>query len=142
MLELNYLAILISTIVAFGIGGLWYGPLFGRLWMKLMGFSQEDLEKMKKKGGMGKSYALMFVSQFILAYVLAHFILGWAQNAPDTGRLSIGLQTGFWLWLGLVATIQLGTVLWEQKSWKLYMLNITHWLIVILVMSSILAMWQ
>ena len=30
---LNWWAILVATVAAFALGGLWYGPLFGKPWM-------------------------------------------------------------------------------------------------------------
>ena len=52
-----------------------------------------------------------------------------------------GLQVGFMIWLGFVATILLGGLLWEGKSVKLYCLNITYYLVSILLMSLILVLW-
>ncbi len=40
---LNWWAILVATVVAFGIGGLWYGPLFGQAWLKAMGKTEEEI---------------------------------------------------------------------------------------------------
>ncbi|MBK8887589.1 MAG: DUF1761 family protein [Saprospiraceae bacterium] len=34
MLTFNWLAILGSGLVPMAVGALWYGPLFGKLWMK------------------------------------------------------------------------------------------------------------
>lgn len=36
--SINYWAVLVSAFCAFFIGWIWYGPLFGKLWMKLNGF--------------------------------------------------------------------------------------------------------
>ena len=40
---LNWLAIVLATASAFVLGGIWYGPLFGKQWMAEYGFSEEDL---------------------------------------------------------------------------------------------------
>ena len=32
--HLNWLAVLLATLAGFATGGLWYGPLFGKAWMK------------------------------------------------------------------------------------------------------------
>ena len=39
---LNWLAILVATVAAFVLGGLWYGPLFGKAWMAALGKTEED----------------------------------------------------------------------------------------------------
>lgn len=140
-MEINYLAVLISGILGMALGMLWYGPLFGKAWMKLMGLSQSDVEKAKKQG-MGKSIALGLFTQLLMAYVLVHFIVGWAESSPDISSLSIGLQTGFWLWLGLVATIQMHSVLWENKQWKHYWITVAYWFVTIMLMSAVLSTWR
>jgi len=41
---INYLAVLVSAVIFFIIGGLWYSPLmFANPWIKAMGFSDEKL---------------------------------------------------------------------------------------------------
>ncbi len=141
MFELNYWAILVSAFAAMVIGGTWYGPLFGKTWAKLVGISEAQLGEMKKKG-MAKSYILNFVGYLVMAYVLSYFVLGWATSQPETNPVSIGLQTGFWLWLGLIATSSMGMVLWEGKSWKLWFLNNGYSLIKLLAIGAILGAWR
>ncbi len=135
--SINMFAVLASTFVAFIIGGLWYGPLFGKPWLKLLGWSQEKIDGMKKKGGMGKAYAMQFVNSFVMAYVLAH-VLEFAK----TDSLVMGLQGAFWCWLGFIATTFMGKVLWEGKPWKLYFIDTGHYLVNLLVMGAILALWR
>jgi hypothetical protein len=133
--DINYFAVLVAAIVANVIGAIWYGPLFGKLWMKLMGFTKKDIDKAKKKG-MGKSYLLMFVGSLVMAYVLAYFV-GILSASTAMG----GFQVGFWLWLGLIVPVLLSSVLWEGKPGKLYILNIAYWLVTLEVMGAILAVW-
>jgi len=144
-MEVNYLAVLVATVVAFAIGALWYGPLFGKPWMKLMGYTKKDMEKMKKKGMM-MSYALGFLRWLVLCLILSHLLV-----IIMTGKLGIGmvevwgigpaLATGFFLWLGFVGTVTLSDVLWGGRSWKLWALNNGYNLLAILVMTGILTVW-
>ena len=48
MVAVNRRAILVAAIVALIIGSIWYGPLFGNAWMKLMKFDPKEVAKMKK----------------------------------------------------------------------------------------------
>ena len=34
------LATLLATVMGFVFGGLWYGPLFGKTWMRLVGVTE------------------------------------------------------------------------------------------------------
>ena len=65
-IDINFLAVLVATIVSMVLGALWYSPiLFGKLWAKLSKFTEEDIEKAKKKG-MTKNYILNFISLFVM----------------------------------------------------------------------------
>lgn len=131
----NYWAVLVAAIVSMVIGFVWYGPLFGKTWMKLSGHTPKDMEKAKKKG-MGKSYALMIVSTLVMSYVLAHFV-DYAGAVTAWG----GVVAGVWIWLGFIATVTLGKVLWEGKPWSLWVLDNAHYLVSLAVMGAILAVW-
>ena len=39
-LKINHLAILVCLILSFGLGFLWYGPLFGDSWMAMVGLDE------------------------------------------------------------------------------------------------------
>ncbi|PIT86377.1 MAG: hypothetical protein COU33_03475 [Candidatus Magasanikbacteria bacterium CG10_big_fil_rev_8_21_14_0_10_43_6] len=146
MIELNYLAVLVAGLVAFCIGFIWYAPaVFGKQWMTLSGMTKEKMEQ-AKKDGMAKQMVAGLVSMLVMAYVMSFFIIGWHDSAvalnPDITSTSIGVQTAFWMWLGVVATILLGSVLWEKKPLKLYAINTLHWLVVMLAMGAILGGWR
>lgn len=121
-----------AAVAAMIIGASWYSPLgFGKAWVRLSGVSKATMEKAKKKG-MGKSYAAAFASNIVMASVLALFISG-----PRASAYS-GVVTGGFIWLGFIATMTLGMVLWEGKPFKLYLLNNGHELVTLVVMGAIL----
>ena len=132
-MAMNYLAVLASAIASFVIGMIWYGPLFGKRWMKLSGVTPQ---KMKGKSPV-QSMLMGFVASLVTAYVLATFV-GYMMS--DTFML--GAQLAFWLWLGLVAPVQLGSFLWEGKPFSLFVLNTAYNLVTLIVMTGILAVWH
>lgn len=134
--DLNYIAIFVAAVASMTLGFLWYGPVFGKKWIALMGFTKEQMDSAKAKG-MTASYGIAFLGSLLTSYVLAHFVS--YLNAND---ISGGLQIGFWIWLGFVATVALGSVLWEGRSWKLYGLNMGYQLANFLTIGAILAVWQ
>ena len=133
--SINYWAVLAATIAAIVLGFLWYGPLFGKVWMQLMGMDKKKMDKNMKKQ-MTKSYIILVITTLITSYVLAHFVKYLGTTVSDA------LQTAFWTWLGFVATIQIGIVLWDGKPWKLYFINVAHQLVSLAVMATILALWH
>lgn len=128
----NHLAVWVTALVAMAIGYLWYSPkLFGPMWMKLSGI------KMKKKPeGMWKTFVAGLISNAVLAYVLALVL-----KVMEAETIGHGIFTGLLMWLGFMATISLGMVLWEKKPFKLYILNNAHNLIMMAVMGALLAVW-
>ncbi len=133
---INYLAVLISAIATMVIGALWYSPiLFGKIWIELSGVTQKKIEEAKKKG-MSKSYLFTFIGSLITAYVLAHFV-----DYLEATTASGGAQLAFWLWLGFIAPVNLGMVLWEGKPFKLFLLNTLHHLVSLIVIAIILSVW-
>ena len=133
--SVNYLAVLTATIVSFFLGFLWYGPLFGKRWMKLMNFTEKNIKNMKLTPM--KAMTLGFVTTLITVYVLAMFL-----KIAQVETISSGLIIGFWIWLGFFATTSLGSFLWEGKSINLYLFNNAFNLINILIVSGILSVWK
>lgn len=133
-LDLNWIAIAIAAVVNMTIGGLWYSPvLFGEAWIKLMGFSQKQIDETKSRG-MARSYGLIAVFSVVIAFVLAQLIsymgLFGLQNA---------LSLGFSVWLGFIATTKANDVIFGKKPIKLYIIDAGYYLVSILAMSVILA---
>ena len=139
----NYLAVLVAAIAAYVVGFLWYGPVFGKKWMALMGLSEKDKEKAKQKG-MAKAYVATFVSMLVMAYVLGSLmgpVLTLFAAYTGLGALT-GAVGGAFVWLGFFATTMLGKVFWEGKSWTLYVLDAGHYLVTLVVMGAILGAWR
>ncbi len=133
---INYLAVIVSAIVSMGLGALWYSPvLFGKQWMALMGIDPAKMQGSKE--GMNKRYAIAFVGNLVMVYVLAHFV-----SYIGVTSVVAALQLGFWVWLGFVATVTVGQVLWEGKSWKLYFILNSYQLLSLLISAVILGTWK
>ena len=139
MVPINYWAVLLSALAAMGLGYLWYGPLFGKQWIAMMGWSKADMDK-KMKAGVGPQYLLQAVGALVMAYVLAHSIIFAGAFLQQSG-VAAGLQAAFWSWLGFVAPVSLGSVLWDGKPWTLWMINSGYFLVTLLVMGVILGYW-
>ena len=133
--SINLVHVLVAAIASMVVGFVWYGPLFGKLWIHLSGMGQKDMAKAKAKG-MGKSYFITFLGSFVTAYVLAHFL-----KYVSAATVGDAIQLALWLTIGFIATVALGTVLWENKTWKLYFLKVSHEFVSLSVMAIILALW-
>ena len=139
VVPINYVAVLAAAVVSMVVGYVWYGPLFGKTWMKEMGMKQQQMTDAMKKQMMN-SYTLMFVGSLFMSWVLAHAIVFSAAYLHMSG-LSEGLMTGFFNWLGFVGPVTLGSVLWEKKSWKMWSINNGYYVVTLMAMGAVLALW-
>ncbi len=134
--DINYWAVLVSAIVSMIIGMIWYNPsVFGSIWMKGIGKNEKDMQKDKEKG-MAWRYIFALISSLVMSFILAHVVD--YTEAVSIGR---GLEAGFWIWLGFIATTMTGMVLWEGKPWKVYFINAGFYLVSLIIQGSILAVW-
>ncbi len=142
MVPVNYLAVLVAAVVTFVVSWLWYGPIFGKAWMKSAGMGELTPE-MKAKGMkmMPVSMVIQFIGTLLMAYVLAHSLV-FASAYTQTTGIAGGLMAGFWSWLGFVAPVTVGMVLWEGRPWKYWMIVAGNWLVNLLIIGAILASWM
>ncbi|MBI2612435.1 DUF1761 domain-containing protein [Candidatus Kaiserbacteria bacterium] len=132
MIEVEFLPIFFAGVVSVVIGFIWYHPkVFGSAWVRLTNLSPEAVEKGKKRMPL-MAFIGLFASMFV-AYVMNYFGIAW--GVYDV----IGaIELGFWCWIGFVAPTMLGIVLWEQKAFKLYLINSLYWLVSFVIMAIIL----
>ncbi len=130
-ISVNYIAVLIATIVCMIIGGLWYGPVFGKKWKELEGFTDEAMKSMPLTGGqaMGLGFIAALISNYVLAQVLGLLAVNTVGGA---------MQIAFLLWLGFHFTTLSGVWLWEGKSYKLWLFNAAQYLLALLVAAAII----
>lgn len=131
--QVNVWAILAATAAAFVIGGLWYSPvLFGKVWMRVNGFRDEDLAK----GGQAKIFGLAFVLTLVMAANLAIFLADAKTNTA--WGATAGFLAGFgWVAMGLAVI-----ALFERRSWKYVLVNGGYMVVAFVVMGTILGMWR
>lgn len=128
--SLNWLAILVATVVGFLIGGLWYGPLFGKAWMAALGKTEDDIQPTPAP------FVISFVTSAITAIVLAALM----PAAGVAGALS-GAVFGLAMGIGFIATAMASDAAfcgWPASLWAIqagYRVTYT------MVMGAILAAW-
>ena len=120
---------IIGGVAATMLGMLWYSPkVFGTKWMKLVGMSPEDAKKPT-----AAVIALGVIAAIVKVAVLAGFI-----NLVNPGDLSGALLTAGFVWLGFFATSDLSSILWENRSPKLFVINTSYNLVMLLMSATII----
>ena len=129
----NFLAVVVAALVNYIIGAIWYGVLFRNAWQKLSGTGEMKVNAL--------SIILGLVGAFLMSFVL-HHALFFANEYLKTSGVGGGLMVGFFNWIGFIAPVTIGVVTYEKKPFTLWILNNAYWLISLLVMGIILAVWQ
>lgn len=131
MANVNLLAICIAATVGFLIGGLWYGPLFGKAWMAENGFTEEEL----RKGNMVKIYGLTFAFSVLSAVFLGHLLSHVSVSPRVIMMISTGISLGF-----IMPAI--GTnYLFARKSGKLFAIDAGYWIAFYAAMGAIFVLF-
>jgi hypothetical protein len=144
-IDINWWAILVTTVISFGLGNLWFGPLFGKYWMKVvLGMTPEECKKNMDpamKRAMVRSMILTVVTSVIMNFVLLHSIVFGSAYLGISGAMA-GLQAALWNWLGFVATVTLGAVLFENRPWRYWFVLAGFYLVAMLINGMVLASWM
>ena len=131
--NLNYLAIIASSVIYFALGALWFGPLFGKLWLKLVGLSLTEEDKKNALFMFAKTFILDFVITFSVAVII--YLL-----KPTT--ISSALQVSTLIGLGFVAAPFLGNYMYAKRSMKLFAIEAGYHFVCIIIVSIILTIWH
>ncbi|MHC1737664.1 MAG: DUF1761 domain-containing protein [Ignavibacteriaceae bacterium] len=128
---INYLAVIVSAILSFVIGSLWYGPLFGKIWLKEIGLDPKELEQ----ANMFKIFGTAFILTLIIGFNLAAFL------GPDSD-LTSGLLYGALAGIGWVSA-SIGVVyLFGRKSFKLFLVDAGYQVVIYTLMGGIIGLWK
>lgn len=134
LIGLNYWAILVVWIIYMAVGAFWYSPAgFAKQWTKLTGI---DILKIPENQA---TKILLFVA---LSALIQTFTLAVVLNSLDVTSVVNGLLAGLVLWFGFTAATTVGVTLYSQRSWGFWWLNSAYFLVVMLVGSVILTLWQ
>ena len=117
-MEINYIAIIVATVVQFIIGAIWYMPLFGKAWGEIHGFDKiaPDVQREMMKGMMPLLVAQFFLTLLtsaVFGFLLATFPMSW--NVYVLASL---------YWLGFAVPAQIAAVIFGGTEGKWVMKKI------------------
>ena len=134
--EVNYLAVIVATLVYFALGAVWYSALFGKIWAKgkeEMGIKITRPDKGMMVTMMLKSFAWNLLCVFSMAYLIHAF------NAYNTTTaLKLGLAGGAGLSLASLGM----TANWGGTKTIVLVIDAGYQIIGIAIASMILGCWH
>lgn len=133
-LHFNHLAVIVSALILWFLGAVWYSPvLFAKPWMAMLGIQKDASNKRSLVPGMIAS----LICDLVLSFILAHVIL-WAGVAT----FEWGALIGFICWVGFFAAPNLPQGIYENRPFKLFAINNGYWLVGLIVVGGLLAVWH
>jgi surface polysaccharide O-acyltransferase-like enzyme len=134
--HVNYLAILVSGVAIFMLGGLWYSLLFKKPWVALMGIPEE---KMKEGAGGAMPFFLLlaFLCALVISYIMAIVINHFSPFSPMRG-----VMVGTMMWVGFAAPTSFATAVFSMTKKPLWMINTTYNLVSFIIAGVILSVWR
>ena len=130
MATMNIWAVLVATALAFVLGGIWYGPIFGKAWMRELGLTEEDIEPS------ARPFVISFFTALLTAIVLAWLLMATGMSGAFEGAM-LGLITG----IGFIATAMASDSAFCGWSLKLFLIQSGYRVLYSILMGAILGAW-
>ena len=136
----NYYAILGCAILSMIVGFTWYGPLFGKKWMEIIGADMTNKAQMEE--GMKKAiplYGIQFLLSLFQIYVLAGLIAWY----PSVSGLTISL----WIYAGFILPTTAGSAMWSNgprstSAWSRFLIQAGAQLVNAILFGIILGIYR
>lgn len=129
--KINFVAVVAAAAAMWVLGAIWY-TAFSTPWMNYTGITEEAAAGISG-GGMALMYGGSLLAYVVLFYVMAHF-----AHYAGASNIKGGLQTGFWAWLGFIATSMFVTNLYNMNPIGLWFIDAGYWLLGMLLGGVIL----
>ncbi len=132
MWNINWIAMVLAAFAGFAVGGLWYGPLFGKVWQRESGLSDEAL----KSANMAQIFGLTFLLNLFASFILGHVFATYGNPGLVTSVLiASGIGAGF------IATSIGVNYLFARKSLKSFCIDAGYWVIIYTVMGVVFGLF-
>lgn len=134
MIQVNYVAIVVGTLLAITFSALYYFILN----KKVVAYRSHGHSENEVRTTISINRLLVeIVRTFVLGLVIAY-----AVSLLNLLALNQALLMAFWLWLGFPVVLLTGLVMHERVSLPLVMVHAGDWLAKILIFSVILTLWR
>ena len=136
--HLNWLAILVSFVVVFAAGAIWFGPkTFFPIWWKAMGRSADEAAG-------GSNMAVVFIStavaNFIQVVSLASIIYFVRLSDPEFAWWN-GLLTGLLVGIGFAAMSSLSHRLFAGQGFTVWIIEVASDVLNLTLAGLVLGLW-
>jgi hypothetical protein len=161
-MEMNWIAVFVSALATLVVGFIWYNPkVFGTVWMKETGLTQDELAK----GNMLKIFGLTYIFSLMIVIIESSLTIhqsgalgmiggpmkinealpsfnafmtdyGTAYRTFKHGALH-GFMSGLFFAFPMIAI----NGLFERKSWKYILIHSGYWIVTLTIIGSLICGW-
>ena len=128
--SINWIAVVVGVIASNVLGFLWYGPLFGDRWMRMIGKTRDEIES---------SPSMFLVT--IVSSALTMIVLALAIDAFGAGDFVQGLMIGAVVNIGISATSTFVYTTFEGPPVGVWGLFAIYQLLIFALMGGVFAVW-
>lgn len=140
-MPIHFLPVLVCAIVSMILGSVWYGPLFGKTWMRLLNVNPEDFKDPEKCKKVQKEAMPMYFIQFAISLlqigVLSYYI-------GEVSSIS-ALENSLLLYAGFILPTIAG-IIWNGDSKKImlqkFIITASFQLVLAIAFGLILSIWR
>ena len=126
--NISWVGVIAAAVAAFVVGGIYYGVL-GKPWMKAARIDPSQ----------AKMSAALFITSILAELVMAIFLsMLIVTLSMGDSSVTMGLMTGFVVWLGFILTTLIINHRYQGFGWDLTLIDGLHWLLVMLVQGAII----
>ncbi|MCC6290991.1 DUF1761 domain-containing protein [Candidatus Nomurabacteria bacterium] len=138
-MTVNYLAVLVGAVLSMVVGAIWYGPLFGKKWLEIVGASEVDLETRRQ---MQKSAGPLYVVQFFLTLFQVLVLAILVNNANAFS----GISVSFLVWAAFIMPTVAGCAMWtsepSKQKWARFLIQAGYQLVLFIIFGLLLQLWK
>lgn len=143
-MSINWIALIVASFAPLITGFIWYHPkVFGAVWIKETGISEEQQKKMNP----GITFGLSIIFAFLLSlFIWSMVFLGGAppddlHGTEEFITFKHGVLHGAILSLFVILPVFTINALFEVKSYKYILINVGYWMLTIALMGGIINVW-
>ena len=111
-------------------------PLFGKLWVRLHGYSEERMKAMQ-----ARTPPPIFFGSMILCYLLAAAALAFIIVNLNLRDHQDGILLGFAVWI-IVAAVEFTGQISSDRHYGIYTINVAFQFVYLHLMCILLTLWR
>lgn len=130
MWSISLLAVVLAAAVGFAVGGLWYGPLFLKVWQREAGICDADMQRRHPAYVYGGAFLLQLFAAYFLGHVFATY---GGLSSTSTILTALGVALAF------IVTAFGVNYLFAGRSLKLWAIDSGYYVVTYTLMGVIFA---